>query len=73
MTIRDATEADLPRILGITNEAIANTTAVWSVKPATLDARGTWLLDRQSRGFPVLVADEDGAVFGFASHADYRP
>lgn len=73
MTIRDATEADLPRILEITNQAIANTTAVWSVRPATLDARRTWLLDRQSHGFPVLVADEDGTVFGFASYGDYRP
>ena len=73
MTIRDANEADLPRILEITNEAIANTTAVWSIKPATLEARRTWLQDRQGRGFPVLVADEDGAVLGFASYGDYRP
>ena len=73
MTIRDATEADLPSILEITNEAIANTTAVWSIKPATLDARTAWLVERQSRGFPVLVADHDGSVLGFASYGDYRP
>lgn len=73
MTIRDATEADLPRILGITNEAIVNTTAVWSIKPATLDARRAWLMERQSRGFPVLVADREGVVLGFASYGDYRP
>ena len=73
MTIRDATEADLPRILEITNEAIANTKAVWSIKPATLEARRTWLLERQGRGFPVLVADQGGVVLGFASYGDYRP
>lgn len=73
MTIRDATEADLPRILEITNEAIANTTAVWSTRPATLEARRMWLLERQGRGFPVLVADDDGTVLGFASYGDYRP
>lgn len=73
MTIRDATETDLLRILEITNEAIANTTAVWSVKLATLDARRMWLLERQARGFPVLVADVNGSVLGFASYGDYRP
>ncbi len=73
MTIRDATEADLPRILEITNEAIANTTAVWSIKPVTLAARRTWLEERQSRGFPVLVATHDKSVMGFASYGDYRP
>ena len=72
-TIRDATEADLPSILAITNEAIANTTAVWSLLPATLETRRAWLLDRQGRDFPVLVADDAGSVLGFASYGDYRP
>lgn len=72
-TIRDAVETDLPGILEITNEAIANTTAVWSLAPATLEARRAWLLDRRGRGFPVLVADGGGAVLGFASYGEYRP
>jgi L-amino acid N-acyltransferase len=71
--IRDATEADLPDILAITNEAIVNTTAVWTLAPATLEARFGWLKERQGRGFPVLVAEVDGAVAGFASYGDYRP
>jgi len=71
ITIRDAAEADLPRILEITNEAISNTTAVWSIKPATLEARRTWLLDRRSHDSPVLAADQDGVVLGFASYGDY--
>jgi L-amino acid N-acyltransferase YncA len=72
-TIRDATEADLPAILAITNEAIANTTAVWNNSPATLEARGAWLRDRQGRGFPVLVAEDRDTVIGFASFGDFRP
>jgi L-amino acid N-acyltransferase len=71
--IRDATEADLPRILAITNEAIANTTAVWSFAPATLEARTVWLRERQARGFPVLVATDGATVVGFASFGDFRP
>ncbi len=71
--IRDATAADLPAILDITNEAIANTVAVWTLAPTTLAARREWLQDRQARGFPVLVALHDGAVAGFASFGDFRP
>ena len=71
--IRDATEADLPAILAITNEAIANTTAVWNNTPATLAARTAWMHERQARGFPVLVAAEAAQVLGFASFGDFRP
>jgi phosphinothricin acetyltransferase len=71
--IRDATEADLGAILEITNEAIANTTAVWSLTPATMESRRSWMVERQSRGFPVRVATLDGAVIGFASFGDFRP
>ena len=71
--IRDAIESDLPAILAITNEAIANTTAVWNSTPATLEARTAWMRDRQARGFPVLVATDGGKVLGFASFGDFRP
>ncbi len=72
-TIRDATEADLPQILAITNAAILETTAVWNNTLATLEARGAWMRDRQGRGFPVLVAEDNGQVLGFASFGDFRP
>ena len=72
--IRDAADADLPRILSIYNDAIEQTTAVWSLTPDTLDARRVWLAERQRRGWPVLVAEAaDGAVAGFASYAQFRP
>jgi phosphinothricin acetyltransferase len=72
--IRDAIESDLPRILDITNDAIANTTAVWNMTPATLATRHAWLIERRARKYPVLVAiDADGTVLGFASFGDFRP
>jgi phosphinothricin acetyltransferase len=71
--IRDATEADLPDILAITNEAIANTVAVWTLAPTTLEARRDWFRDRRARGFPVLVAQDDRGVIGFATFGDFRP
>jgi len=71
--VRDATETDLPDILEITNEAIIHTTAVWTLAPTTLEARRIWLSDRQCRGFPVLVAGQNGRIAGFASYGEYRP
>jgi len=71
--VRDATDEDLGRILDITNDAIVNTTAMWSYHPTTLDARRAWLDERRARAFPVLVAEVDGNVQGFASFGDFRP
>ncbi len=72
MPIRDATEADLPAILAITNDAIQTTTANWNIRPTTLEARTAWYADRRASGFPVLVAEEDGIVRGFASYGPFR-
>ena len=72
MLIRDATTGHLPGILEIHNEAIANTTAIWDETLADLDERRRWLDDRRADGFPVLVADVDGAVAGYASYGVWR-
>lgn len=71
--IRDATDADLPRILAITNQAIAETTALWTIEPATLETRGGWMRDRVAHGFPVIVAEHAGEVAGFGSYGSFRP
>lgn len=71
--IRDATEADLPAILAILNQAIRETTAIWHTAEATPEARLAWLRERQGRGLPVLVAVDGGVVRGFASYGDFRP
>ena len=71
--IRAATDADLPAILAILNEAIANTTAVWSLAPTTLEQRRAWMADRRAKGMPVLVSELDSAVVGFASYGEFRP
>jgi len=72
--LRDATEADLPRILEITNDAIVHTTAIWSLDPTTLAERQGWFSARRERGYPVLVAtDAEGRALGFASYGEFRP
>ena len=74
LRLRDATEADLPTILAITNDAIVNATAIWTIEPTTLAERQAWLSARRARGYPVLVAEgTDGRVLGFTSYGEFRP
>ena len=70
--VRDATPDDLGAILGIFNDVIATSTAVYSLQPTTLEERRAWFDARRAAGFPVLVAQEGGAVCGFASFGDFR-
>ena len=70
--IRNATADDLPGILEIYNHAIINTTAVYSEQPHTLDMRLAWYNDRISNGFPVFVAEINGAVAGFSTFGHFR-
>lgn len=72
MQIRPATAADLPAILAIYNEVILNSTAVYRDEPFDLANRQAWFAERQARGWPVLVAEVDGLVAGFASYGDFR-
>jgi phosphinothricin acetyltransferase len=73
MQIRPAREADLPAILAIYNDAVVNTTAIWNDDLVDLDNRKTWFEARSRQGFPVLVAEAEGAVLGYASYGDFRP
>ncbi|ANH03506.1 MULTISPECIES: GNAT family N-acetyltransferase [Shinella] len=72
ITIRDAVEADLPGIMEIYNDAVANTTAIWNEAVVDLDNRRAWFSARRERGFPVLVAVRGKQVIGYASYGDWR-
>ncbi|HIQ18361.1 MAG TPA: N-acetyltransferase family protein [Novosphingobium capsulatum] len=72
MLIRNAGPADTPAILAIYNHAVKHTTAVWNATPATLADREAWLADKARRDFPVLVAEKDGAVRGYATYGEFR-
>jgi phosphinothricin acetyltransferase len=72
MILRPATETDLPAILEIYNEVIANSTAVYALAATTLTERAQWMRARVARGHPVLVAEQGGEVLGFSSFGDFR-
>ncbi len=70
--IRDATEADLAAIRDIYNDAVEHTTAIWNEQLIDVENRRAWMELRRARGFPVLVAEMDGKVAGYASYGDWR-
>ena len=72
IVIRSAREEDLNAILDIYNDAILNTTAVYSNEPHTLQMRKDWYNDRLKNNFPVFVADADSVVAGFSSFGHFR-
>ncbi|MFI2473504.1 GNAT family N-acetyltransferase [Nocardia xishanensis] len=71
--IRDAREGDLPAILEIHNANIATSTAIWDIDEVGIDERETWFRTRTAKGMPVLVAEVDGEVAGYASYGQWRP
>src|SRR3984893_4180284 len=72
LTIRTATQHDLPQMLDIYNEIIANTTAVFQYDLHTPEMRKEWFAQKQKEGFPVFVAEENGEVVGFSTIGAFR-
>lgn len=70
--LRKAKESDLPEILDIYNDAIINTTAVYSYEPQTLESRLDWFRNKQENGYPILVIEDGGQVRGFATYGPFR-
>lgn len=73
ITVRTATEADIPAITAIYQPAVLTGTASFELDPpdhAEMLRRFRALTDS---GFPYLVAEADGAVLGYAYAGAYRP
>ena len=70
--VRDATADDVPAMLAIYNEIVANSTAIYSFKPASLDERREWFRARTGAGWPVLAAVRGEELLGYASFAEFR-
>ncbi|HEY5665503.1 MAG TPA: GNAT family N-acetyltransferase [Gammaproteobacteria bacterium] len=66
VVIRRARLADAERLATIYNEAVMDTTATFDIEPKSVDDRRGWLAARGDR-HPVLVAELDGTVVGYAS------
>ena len=73
MLIRDATPDDAAAIAAIYNDAVRHTTAILMEGEVGAENRVQWMAARQALGYPVLVAEAEGAVIGYAAFGDWRP
>ena len=72
-TIRPATEADLPAVTAIYQQAVREGTATFDLAPpalAEMTRRYRALVDG---GYPYFVAELDGRIAGYAYAGAYRP
>lgn len=71
MTIRPARVSDLAAINGIYNHYVLNSTATYQTEPSTPVQRREWF-DAHGDRHPVLVAEEDATVIGWASLSPFH-
>lgn len=71
-TIRPAAWDDLPVIVEIYNEAVLTTTATFDTEPKTVEERAEWFQAHGER-HPLLVAQKNGQVVGWASLSAWSP
>ncbi len=69
-TLRPATENDLPAIGAILNHYIQHTTARFDTELWEADRLAAWFAGRGDR-HPVIVAEQDGRVLGYAALNPY--
>ncbi|HPD53262.1 MAG: N-acetyltransferase [Bacteroidia bacterium] len=66
MLIRPATLQDQPGILEIYNESVLHSTATFDTDPRSPEKQLEWF-KRHKANHPVLVAEDDGKIAGWAS------
>jgi L-amino acid N-acyltransferase YncA len=70
--IRDALTGDVATITALYNATIPTSTTAWTETVQSNVERQEWLEHQQSDGFPVLVAEVEGHVIGFAAYEHFR-
>jgi phosphinothricin acetyltransferase len=71
-TIRTATINDLIAIQGIMNHNILYSTAIYDYNVKTGTEIEQWFTDKQNGNWPVLVAEENGNILGYATYGTFR-
>jgi phosphinothricin acetyltransferase len=71
MTIRDATEEDLPAIVAIYNAAIPGRMATADTQPVSLESRLPWFREHDPGRRPLWVAVDDSSLVGWLSFQSF--
>ena len=73
MIVRQAKERDLPELLAIYNYEVVNGVATFDLQPKTLEERREWFVEHNIENHPLIVAEVEGIIAGYASLSSYRP
>lgn len=72
--VRDASEADLPRINEIYNHYVLTSPATFDLEISSDEERRAWFAQFAAAGpYRLLVAEEEEAVCGYATSHGFRP
>ena len=72
MIIRKALEKDILPLLSIYNYEVENSTATFDLNPKTQEQWTDWFYAHNVGNHPLIVAEIDGEVAGYASLSSYR-
>lgn len=72
MIIRWSELKDLERMVEIYNYEIVHGTASFAIPTTTVERRKKWFEEHDRDIHPLIVAEEDGKVIGYASLSAYR-
>ena len=72
MTIRIATEIDLPAIIEIYNQSVAAGFETADLTPLKVEERINWFRNHEPDKYPIYVATENNIILGWISVSPYR-
>ncbi|HEY9732954.1 MAG TPA: N-acetyltransferase family protein [Drouetiella sp.] len=72
VAIRPAVEPDIAAIRDIYNYFVTNSTATFATAEETLEERRAWFVAHDTNNLPIIVAEYDGRVVGWASLSFYH-
>lgn len=72
MHIRTARPEDLAELLDIYNYEVINGTSTLDLSARTMEERQIWFDEHNIDNHPLITAEEDGVVIGYASLSAYR-
>lgn len=72
VSIRSATEADLPTINAIYNHYVEHSTCTYQTTPSSGEERRAWY-EAHGPEHPIIVAEKDGMILGWGSLSRFHP
>ena len=72
MNIRQAETRDIPALTDIYNYEVTHGVATLDIHPRTYEDRAQWFNAHNKDNHPLIVAEDNGEVIGYASLSPYR-